>query len=117
MACRRRRRADPSSEDDKHMTDQRSSHWHRRESIPAGLPPSADKAMQRNRFLSALAGAALLLSGASVHAQTIDSATVAGMKWRELGPANFEGRSSDIVGIPGPFKTIYTATAGRGFRQ
>ena len=70
--------------------------------------------MQRNRFLSALAGAALVFSGANVHAQTIDSASIAGMRWRQLGPANFEGRSSDIVGIPGPSKTLFVATAGGG---
>ena len=62
--------------------------------------------MQRNRIFSALAGAALLFSGAAVHAQTVDSASVAGMRWRELGPANFEGRASDIVGIPSPSKTL-----------
>jgi hypothetical protein len=70
--------------------------------------------MQRNRFLSALVGAAIVLSGVAVHAQTIDSATIAGMRWRNLGPANFEGRSSDIVGIPGPSKTLFVATAGGG---
>ena len=36
------------------------------------------------------------------------------MKWRHLGPANFEGRSSDVVGIPGPSKTLFVAAAGGG---
>jgi photosystem II stability/assembly factor-like uncharacterized protein len=70
--------------------------------------------MQRNRILLALAGAALLFAGVPVHAQTIDSATIAGMRWRELGPANFEGRMSDVVGIPSPSKTIFAAAAGGG---
>jgi hypothetical protein len=69
--------------------------------------------MPRNRILAVLAGATLLFSAAA-SAQTIDSASIAGMKWRELGPANFEGRSSDIVGIPGPSKTLFVATAGGG---
>jgi hypothetical protein len=70
--------------------------------------------MQRYRILSALAGAALLFSAAPVRAQTIDSASIAGMRWRELGPANFEGRMSDVVGIPSPSKTLFVAAAGGG---
>jgi photosystem II stability/assembly factor-like uncharacterized protein len=69
--------------------------------------------MQLNRIISALAGATLAFSAAAA-AQTVDSASIAGMKWRELGPANFEGRASDIVGIPGPSKTLFVATAGGG---
>ena len=69
--------------------------------------------MPRNRILSVLAGATLVFSAAA-SAQTIDSASIAGMKWRALGPANFEGRTSDVVGIPGPSKTLFVATAGGG---
>src|ERR1035437_9200833 len=69
--------------------------------------------MPRTRFVSALTAAALAFCGA-LQAQTIDSASIAGMRWRQLGPANFEGRSSDIVGIPGPSKTLFVATAGGG---
>ncbi|HVT38021.1 MAG TPA: hypothetical protein VHE78_03185 [Gemmatimonadaceae bacterium] len=61
----------------------------------------------------ALAGALLLL-GAPLGAQTLDSATVAGLRWRNLGPANFEGRLSDVVGIPGPSKTLFVAAAAGG---
>ena len=43
--------------------------------------------MQPNRILSAVAGATLAFGAAAVSAQTIDSASIAGMKWRELGPA------------------------------
>ncbi len=70
--------------------------------------------MQRTRILPALAGAALVFSAAAVPAQTVDSASIAGMKWRELGPADFEGRMSDVVGIPGPSKTLFVAAAGGG---
>ena len=60
---------------------------------------------------------ALVISAASVsplHAQAIDSASVAGMKWRTVGPANFMGRLSDVVGIPSPSKTLFVAAAGGG---
>ncbi len=47
-------------------------------------------------------------------AQALDSATVAGMRWRAVGPANFMGRLSDVVGIPGPSKTLFVAAAAGG---
>ncbi len=46
--------------------------------------------------------------------QAIDSATLAGMKWRNVGPGNFMGRLSDVVGIPSPSKTIFVAAAAGG---
>jgi photosystem II stability/assembly factor-like uncharacterized protein len=62
-----------------------------------------------------LCGALALVAGtAGAGAQTLDSATVAGMKWRTVGPANFQGRLSDVVGIPSPSKTLYVAAAGGG---
>ncbi len=60
---------------------------------------------------------ALLLCSAAattIHAQSLDSATTAAMKWRNLGPANFMGRLSDVVGIPGPSKTMFVAAAAGG---
>ncbi|MHB8839152.1 MAG: hypothetical protein ACYC7F_09400, partial [Gemmatimonadaceae bacterium] len=59
---------------------------------------------------------ALLLCGAatSLHAQALDSAATAAMKWRNVGPANFMGRLSDVTGIPGPSKTIFVAAAAGG---
>ena len=60
---------------------------------------------------------ALLLSGAiatSLHAQALDSSTTAAMKWRTVGPANFMGRLADVVGIPGPSKTLYVAASAGG---
>src|SRR3954469_7937594 len=61
-----------------------------------------------------LLGALALLGSAAAGAPTLDSATVAGFKWRTVGPANFQGRLSDVVGIPGPSKTMYVAAAGGG---
>ncbi|MEO8620986.1 MAG: hypothetical protein ABI625_07965 [bacterium] len=64
---------------------------------------------------AALYGVLALAAGSfGAGAQTLDSATVAGMKWRTVGPANFQGRLSDVVGIPGPSKTLYVAAAGGG---
>ena len=60
----------------------------------------------------------LVLQGAllasSLGAQALDSATVAGLRWRTVGPANFMGRLSDVVGIPSPSKTVFVAAAGGG---
>src|SRR5437868_13564248 len=68
----------------------------------------------RTPRLASLVGGAALLVGATLQAQTLDSATVAGFRWRTVGPANFQGRLSDVVGIPGPSKTLFVAAAGGG---
>jgi photosystem II stability/assembly factor-like uncharacterized protein len=44
----------------------------------------------------------------------LDSATVAGMRWRAIGPANMAGRITDIEGIPFPSRTFYVAAAAGG---
>src|SRR5262252_10356799 len=66
--------------------------------------------------LSALA--ATIVSSATALAQSakpaLDSATVAGFRWRTVGPANFEGRVADVVGIPSPSKTFFVAAAAGG---
>jgi hypothetical protein len=66
------------------------------------------------RLWSLTTGTALLIGASAVSAQTLDSSTVAGFKWRTVGPANFMGRLSDVVGIPGPSKTMFVAAAGGG---
>src|ERR1019366_2617081 len=76
-------------------------------------PPFAGNRMHRSRFLLVLAGSAAV-AASSLPAQSLDSATVAGLKWRNIGPANFMGRVSDVVGIPGPSKTLFVAAAGGG---
>jgi Sortilin, neurotensin receptor 3, len=70
--------------------------------------------MQLRRLLSLTAGTALLVSARLVSAQTLDSATVAGFRWRTVGPANFMGRLSDVAGIPSPSKTMFVAASGGG---
>jgi photosystem II stability/assembly factor-like uncharacterized protein len=43
-----------------------------------------------------------------------DSATIAGLRWRNIGPFNFQGRVSDVTGIPSPSKTFFAAAAAGG---
>ncbi|MFA6167862.1 MAG: hypothetical protein WC700_14675, partial [Gemmatimonadaceae bacterium] len=62
-------------------------------------------------LLALVASAALSTVGSS---QTLDSAATVNMKWRNIGPANFMGRLSDVVGIPGPSKTVFVAAAAGG---
>ena len=44
----------------------------------------------------------------------LDSQTVAGFRWRNVGPANTMGRVSDVTGIPSPSKTFFAAAAAGG---
>ncbi|HMC55581.1 MAG TPA: hypothetical protein VKH19_10445 [Gemmatimonadaceae bacterium] len=68
-----------------------------------------------HRRLSAFGiGALLLLAPARTPAQSLDSATLAGFRWRTVGPANFEGRVADLAGIPSPSKTFFVAAAAGG---
>lgn len=65
------------------------------------------------RFLPAV----LLLTATPLAAQLtqpLDSAFVAGMRWRNIGPANMSGRVTDIEGIPSPSRTFYVASAAGG---
>src|ERR1051326_286022 len=67
--------------------------------------------MHRASFVAAV-GAALI--AAPLSAQTLDSSIVAGFRWRNVGPSNFNGRLSDVQGIPSPSKTIYVGAASGG---
>ena len=69
---------------------------------------------QRTRLLSLLTGVAALTAPAVASGQTLDSLTASGLRWRAIGPANFEGRVADIAGIPFPSKTFFVAAAGGG---
>src|SRR5690348_4111552 len=66
------------------------------------------------RTVPLLAGIALTSAAITAEAQTLDSLTLAGFRWRTVGPANFEGRVADIAGIPSPSKTFFVAAAGGG---
>ena len=70
--------------------------------------------MLRSPVLTSLSLVASALLAGDLSAQTLDSMTVAGLRWRNVGPANFMGRMSDVVGIPGPSKTLFVATAAGG---
>ena len=67
-------------------------------------------------IVHALAASALAASAAVAQSARppLDSATVAGIRWRTVGPANFEGRTSDIAAIPSPSKTFFVAAAAGG---
>ena len=45
---------------------------------------------------------------------SLDSATLASFRWRNIGPANMAGRVSDVVGIPSPSRTFFVAAAAGG---
>ena len=69
--------------------------------------------MRFHRFLSAwVGGAALAVSAAQ--AQTIDQAMIDALRWRNIGPANMQGRVADVEGIPHPSKTFFVAAAAGG---
>ena len=63
-----------------------------------------------------LAGCALAapLALAAQGRVTLDSATLAGFRWRPIGPANMAGRITDVEGIASPSKTFYFAAATGG---
>jgi photosystem II stability/assembly factor-like uncharacterized protein len=44
----------------------------------------------------------------------LDSATLAELEWRNVGPANMSGRVTDVEGIGSPSKTLYVAAASGG---
>ena len=60
--------------------------------------------------------ALLLITAGSAHAQqpALDSAFLAGMRWRSIGPANMAGRVTDVEGIPSPSRTFFFAAATGG---
>src|SRR5881227_340066 len=70
--------------------------------------------MHSHRLLTLVAGVLVASNATGASAQTLDSTTLAGFRWRTVGPANFEGRVADIAGIPSPSKTFFVAAAGGG---
>lgn len=71
--------------------------------------------MARFKGITLLAASLVSTVGApALGAQGLDSLTVAGMRWRTVGPANFMGRVSDVQGIPGPSRTLFLAAAAGG---
>jgi hypothetical protein len=71
--------------------------------------------MRAHPVLSALAGALLCVGSLSAQLTTpLDSTTLAGFRWRSVGPANMSGRVTDIEAVPGNPKVFYVATATGG---
>ncbi len=71
------------------------------------------------RTTRVVAVAALVASAAAAQAPAskpfeLDSLTIAGFRWRNVGPANTMGRMSDVTGIPSPSKTFFAAAAAGG---
>ncbi|MEX2182516.1 MAG: hypothetical protein WD771_10770 [Gemmatimonadaceae bacterium] len=69
--------------------------------------------MRPTRFFSLLAGLTLVAS-APVASQSIDQSLIDGLQWRQIGPANMTGRTTDIEGIPSPSKTFFVLGAAGG---
>jgi photosystem II stability/assembly factor-like uncharacterized protein len=62
----------------------------------------------------AAAGLAALAAPPRPARAQLDSLTLAGLRWRTVGPANFEGRVSDIAAIPSPSRTFFVASVAGG---
>ncbi len=67
----------------------------------------------RRLLVGALLASALSVS-AGAQQRSLDSATIAALRWRNVGPANMSGRIADIEGLPSPSKTFYVAAAAGG---
>ncbi len=65
------------------------------------------------RLVPALVLVVLTAGSASAQSNVPDSAFWAGFQWRNIGPANTEGRVTDIEGVPGT-ATFYVATVAGG---
>jgi photosystem II stability/assembly factor-like uncharacterized protein len=70
--------------------------------------------MRTVRTLPLLLALLAFASAVPLAAQQPDSLTIAGMRWRNIGPANHQGRVTDVQGIPWPSRTFYVASAGGG---
>ncbi len=73
--------------------------------------------MKHQRLLLAAALTLLVAGGLPAAAQApaqLDSALLAGFRWRSIGPANMSGRVTDVEGLPSPSKTFYFAAATGG---
>jgi photosystem II stability/assembly factor-like uncharacterized protein len=70
--------------------------------------------MMRQRAFVATLAATLLAGLATPALAQVDSLTLAGMRWRSIGPANMTGRVTDIEGLPTPSRTFYVVSAAGG---
>jgi photosystem II stability/assembly factor-like uncharacterized protein len=71
--------------------------------------------MRAHSVLPALAGALICAGSVSAQLSTpLDSTTLAGFRWRSIGPANMGGRVTDVEAVPDNPKIFYVATASGG---
>jgi hypothetical protein len=71
--------------------------------------------MRAHPVLSALVCALFCAGSLSAQLTTpLDSTTLAGFRWRSIGPANMSGRVTDIEPVPGNSKIFYVAMATGG---
>ena len=69
----------------------------------------------RRSWLAALSAvAAPVLLSAQIPTARVDSTLIAGLRWRNVGPANMGGRVVDVQGIPAPSRTFFVSTATGG---
>ncbi|HSM06693.1 MAG TPA: hypothetical protein VK858_18860 [Longimicrobiales bacterium] len=57
---------------------------------------------------------ALATTAPGLGAQVTPQGLMEELEWRRIGPANMQGRVTDVEGIPGPSKTFYVAAAAGG---
>ncbi|HEX6559622.1 MAG TPA: hypothetical protein VF021_09165, partial [Longimicrobiales bacterium] len=70
--------------------------------------------MNRTRLFAAAALSIVIGGPALAQTSAPDSAFLAGLRWRPVGPANMMGRVSDIEGLPSPSRTFYVASVAGG---
>jgi hypothetical protein len=70
----------------------------------------------KNRLIlaSSIAAALLITLAQFAVPQANESAPLANLRWRSIGPANPGGCVTDIIGVPGDPKTFYVAGAVGG---
>jgi len=84
------------------------------------FPRAWPAAARRAALTAGVLAAGVLPPVATLAAQTAPpsddaaKAVIAGLRWREIGPANMAGRIVDVEGIPSPSRTFYVSTAAGG---
>jgi len=84
---------------------------HREGSTPQEIPVVTRSAP---RPVGTLLVALLLLGPAPLAAQVSDSAAIAGLRWRNIGPVNMGGRVVDLEAVETDFRRVYLASASGG---
>jgi photosystem II stability/assembly factor-like uncharacterized protein len=72
------------------------------------------KTIGRNHMLTLVVMGVLLVLTGSFQAQTPDPSLIKNFRWRNIGPANMQGRISDIKALDNDFSTVLLAGASGG---